>query len=93
MKRKQIKKQVYIKPTINVVVMPQEHLLQAASGQHGHIGGGGSFGNAKSNTNYDEWEEEEGEIDQPLTRERNGYSLWRNKNRPLPQREQNHSNY
>lgn len=93
MNRKQIKKQVYIKPTINVVVMPQEHLLQAASGQHGHIGGGSSFGNAKSNTNYDEWEEEEGEIDQPLTRERNGYSLWRNKNRPLPQREQNHSNY
>ena len=76
MNRKQIKKQVYLKPTINVVVMPQEHLLQAASGQHGHIGGGGSFGNAKSNTNYDEWEEEEGEIDQPLTRESNGYSLW-----------------
>ena len=57
MNRKQIKKQVYIKPTINVVVMPQEHLLQAVSGQHKDAENGGSYGNAKQGIFFNDEEE------------------------------------
>ena len=74
MDKNEFRKQAYTKPMIKVIATRQEHLLQIGSGQHGHIGGGGSFGTAKSYAGYDEWEEEE-ETDQTLGTGSNN-SLW-----------------
>mgnify|MGYP000887517200 FL=1 len=42
-------KRAYMKPESKIVKMEVEHLLQAASGQHKHIGQGGQIGDAKRN--------------------------------------------
>ena len=47
---KQTKKRAYAKPESKIVSMPMEHLLQAVSGQHKHIGQGGTYGDAKPTT-------------------------------------------
>ena len=43
-------------PEIKVYPMPEDNLLQQVSGQHEHIGQGGTFGNAKRYSG-EEWEE------------------------------------
>ena len=53
------KKRAYITPEIMVYPMQEDNLLQAASGNAGTIGYGGSGGDAKRNTGVEEWEEEE----------------------------------
>ena len=51
------KKRAYTTPEIKIYPMENDSLLQAVSGQHKHIGQGGTFGSAKRG--YDEeWEEE-----------------------------------
>ena len=45
-------------PEIKVYPMPEDNLLQQVSGQHEHIGQGGTFGNAKRYSG-EEWEDEE----------------------------------
>ena len=50
------KKRTYTTPEIKVYPMQEDNLLQAVSGQHQHIGQGGSFGNAKRGSD-EEWEE------------------------------------
>ena len=58
--KKQTMKRVYVKPKSKVFRMQTEHLLQAASGQHKHIGQGGTLGNAKSSSNsWEDWEDED----------------------------------
>ena len=52
------KKRAYTTPEIMVYPMQEDNLLQAVSGQHEHIGQGGSFGNAKRYSG-EEWEDEE----------------------------------
>ena len=49
------KKRAYTTPKIKVYPMQNDNLLQAVSGQHEHIGQGGSFGNAKRYSG-EEWE-------------------------------------
>ena len=49
------RKRVYITPEFKVYPMENDSLLQAVSGQHKHIGQGGTFGSAKQWG--DEWEE------------------------------------
>ena len=57
---KQTKKWAYAKPESKIVSMPMEHLLQAVSGQHKHIGQGGTYGDAKrNNMEWGEWEDED----------------------------------
>ena len=57
---KQTKKRAYAKPESKIVSMQMEHLLQAVSGQHKHIGQGGTYGDAKrNNTGWDAWEDED----------------------------------
>ena len=51
------KKRAYTTPEMMVYPMQEDNLLQAVSGQHEHIGQGGSFGNAKRGSD-EEWEEE-----------------------------------
>ena len=53
---KKVKRRTYQKPESKIVKMQVEHLLQAVSGQHKHIGQGGTFGNAKRGSD-EEWEE------------------------------------
>ena len=57
MDNKKRKKRAYTKPEIKVYPMQEDCLLQAVSGQHQHIGQGGSFGNAKRGSD-EEWEED-----------------------------------
>ena len=57
---KQTKKRAYAKPESKIVSMPMEHLLQAVSGQHKHIGQGGTYGDAKrNNMEWGEWDDED----------------------------------
>ncbi|WP_315331564.1 hypothetical protein [Segatella oulorum] len=58
MKKMECKKRAYTMPKIKVYPMQNDNLLQAVSGQHEHIGQGGSFGNAKRYSS-EEWEEDE----------------------------------
>ena len=59
MDNKKRKKRAYITPEMMVYPMENDNLLQAASGNAGTIGYGGSGGDAKRNTGVEEWEEEE----------------------------------
>ena len=56
MNREQKERLHYIVPRCTVIPMQNDNLLQAVSGQHEHIGQGGSFGNAKRGSD-EEWEE------------------------------------
>ena len=57
--KKQATKRAYAKPESKVVSVQMEHLLQAVSGQHKHIGQGGTYGDAKrSNVEWGEWDDE-----------------------------------
>ena len=56
---KHTQKRTYIKPESKIVNMQMEHLLQAVSGQHKHIGQGGTYGDAKrNNMEWGEWDDE-----------------------------------
>ena len=57
MKKMECKKRAYITPEMMIYPMEEDNLLQAVSGQHKHIGQGGTFGNAKRGSD-EEWEEE-----------------------------------
>ena len=59
MKKMESKKRAYTTPEMKVYPMQEDNLLQAASGNAGTIGYGGSGGDAKRNTGVEEWEEEE----------------------------------
>ena len=50
-------KRTYQKPESKIVKMQMEQLLQAVSGQHKHIGQGGTYGDAKRNNM--EWDDED----------------------------------
>ena len=53
-------KQAYMKPESKIVKMQIEHLLQAVSGQHKHIGQGGTYGDTKrNNMEWGEWDDED----------------------------------
>ena len=53
------RKRAYLKPEAKVIQVSVEHLLQAVSGQHKHIGQGGTYGDAKrSNVEWGEWDDE-----------------------------------
>ena len=56
MNREQKERLPYIVPRCTVIPVQNDNLLQAVSGQHEHIGQGGSFGNAKRGSD-EEWEE------------------------------------
>ena len=56
MNKEQKERLHYIVPRCTVIPMQNDNLLQAVSGQHEHIGQGGSFGNAKRGSD-EEWEE------------------------------------
>ena len=58
MKKMESKKRAYTKPEIKVYPMENDNLLQAASGNAGTIGYGGSGGDAKKWWG-EEWEDEE----------------------------------
>ena len=58
MKKMERKKRAYTTPKIKVYPMQNDNLLQAVSGQHEHVGQGGTFGNAKRYSD-EEWEDEE----------------------------------
>ena len=63
------RKRAYLKPESKVIQVSVEHLLQAVSGQHKHIGQGGTYGDAKrSNVEWDEWDDED-EATSALTNE------------------------
>ena len=50
----------YKKPEIKVLNLEIEYLLQAVSGQHKHIGQGGTYGDAKrNNMEWGEWDDED----------------------------------
>ena len=78
MNREQKERLPYIAPRCTVIPIEEDNLLQAASGNAGTIGYGGSGGDAKRNTGVEEWEEEEaspspskgGEISYP------SYNVW-----------------
>ena len=58
--KKQATKRAYMKPESKIVKMQIEHLLQAVSGQHKHIGQGGTYGDAKrNNMEWGEWDGED----------------------------------
>ena len=59
MNREQKERLHYIVPRCTVIPMQNDNLLQAASGNAGTIGYGGSGGDAKRNTSVEEWEDEE----------------------------------
>ena len=53
-------KRTYQKLESKIVKMQMEQLLQAVSGQHKHIGQGGTYGDAKrNNMEWDEWDDED----------------------------------
>ena len=53
------RKRAYLKPESKVIQVSVEHLLQAVSGQHKHMGQGGTYGDAKrSNVEWGEWDDE-----------------------------------
>ena len=78
MNKEQKERLHYIAPRCTVIPIEEDNLLQAASGNAGTIGYGGSGGDAKRNTGVEEWEEEEaspspskgGEISYP------SYNVW-----------------
>ena len=74
MNREQKERLHYVVPRCTVVLMQEDSLLQAVSGQHEHIGQGGTLGNAKR-YNDEEWEEEP-PIVQPFPIEGSSHSLW-----------------
>ena len=54
------RKRAYLKPESKVIQVSVEHLLQAVSGQHKHIGQGGTYGDAKrNNMEWGEWDDED----------------------------------
>ena len=55
-KKENNKQQAYTTPEIKGYPMQEDTLLQAVSGQHQHIGQGGTFGSAKRGSD-EEWEE------------------------------------
>ena len=60
MKKMESKKRAYTTPEMMVYPMQEDNLLQAVSGQHKHIGQGGTYGDAKhSNIEWDEWVDED----------------------------------
>ena len=74
MEKMERKKRAYIMPEIKVYPMPEDNLLQQVSGQHEHIGQGGTFGNAKRYSGEEWGEEEEGLTPTPSPkREGSGY--------------------
>ena len=56
MNREQKERLHYIAPRCTVIPIEEDNLLQAVSGQHEHIGQGGTFGSAKRGSD-EEWEE------------------------------------
>lgn len=53
-------KRAYTTPTIKVYPIQEDYLLQAVSGQHKHIGQGGTYGDAKrNNMEWGEWDDED----------------------------------
>ncbi len=52
-------KKNYVKPELDICNMQVEHLLTIASGQHEHIGQGGTVGSAKQGWYENEEDEEE----------------------------------
>lgn len=68
-KNQETKKRTYVRPSIEIVGMQTESLLQQASGQHEHIGQGGTTGDAKRG--FFDFEEEEKE-----NSTLQGYNLW-----------------
>ena len=68
MTRKQLRKRVYVRPTINAFTIQQEPLL-GVSGQHENAGHGGTIGNAKQGF-FDEDKDEDAQT------EGQGYHLW-----------------
>ena len=75
MNRKQFRKQAYIRPAIKVIVMPQEQLLQPASGQHnpGHHGTGPS----SAKQGWFDFDEEDEEEDNSAETEENSWGIER----------------
>ena len=74
------RKRVYITPEFKVYPMENDCLLQAVSGQHEHIGQGGSFGNAKRYSG-EEWGDEEEDLTPTPSPKREGsdgpsYHAW-----------------
>ena len=59
MKKNQLERRAYTCPAISIYGLPMEGLLQSATGQHKNAGSGGSSGDAKEDSFWDE--EEEGE--------------------------------
>jgi len=55
----QTTKRTYNRPCITIVGMQTESVFLQASGQHLHIGQGGTTGDAKQNFFFDDEEEEE----------------------------------
>ncbi|WP_311442732.1 hypothetical protein [Hoylesella enoeca] len=51
-------RRVYLAPAIEVIATQPEHALMQASGQHEHIGQGGTGGDAKQNFFFDEEEDD-----------------------------------
>lgn len=47
MKQEKTKKQMYICPKVEIFSVMNEHLMQKMSGDHSHIGQGGTIGDAK----------------------------------------------
>ena len=56
MNKEQKERLHYIAPRCTVIPTEEDNLLQAVSGQHKHIGQGGTFGSAKRGSD-EEWEE------------------------------------
>ena len=62
--KKKVTKRAYIKPESKVYPLAVESLLHVGSGQHEHIGQGGTLGNAKRNTDRWTWEDEDEDKDE-----------------------------
>ena len=80
MKKMESKKRAYTTPEMMVYPMEEDNLLQAVSGQHQHIGQGGTFGNAKRGSD-EEWEDEEESLTPNPSPKREGsdypsYNVW-----------------
>lgn len=70
MNQKDFRKQVYIRPTISIVAVRQENLLNSGSGNAGNIGYGGGDGDAKS------WIGEYEDEENSSTESRNINNVW-----------------
>lgn len=58
MNRTKLQKRAYICPTVENIYVEVESLLTDASGDHEHIGQGGTHGDAKQGIFFDDEEEE-----------------------------------